>query len=325
MNRAAILGTGSCLPRRVLANTDLEKMVDTSDEWITVRTGIRERRIAGAGEETSRLAAEASRRALAMAGVSAEEVDLIIVGTMTSEKAMPSCACLVQKELGAVNAFALDVNAACSGFLYSLDVADKYILANPAMKVLVIGAENLSARINWQDRSTCVLFGDGAGACLLTGASDGRGLLGSRLMADGRLWHLLHMDAAPSLNPDLIPEDYAGPYIRMAGQEVFKYAVRAMQDGVAQVLAKVGADPAEVALVIPHQANIRIINSLGDRLDIPAEKIYINVHKYGNTSAASMPIALDEANREGRLAPGDLVLFCAFGGGFTWGAAVLRW
>jgi len=325
MTRAMVLGTGSCLPRRVLTNAELEQMVETSDEWITVRTGIKERRIAAAGEETSRLAAEASRRALEMAGVAADEVDMIIVGTMTSEKAMPSCACLVQKEIGAVNAFALDVNAACSGFLYSLDIADKYIQADPAMKVLVIGAENLSARTNWEDRTTCVLFGDGAGACLLTGSDQGRGILGSQLLADGRLWHLLHMDAAPSLNPALVPADYAGPYIRMAGQEVFKYAVRAMQDGVAKVLAQEGIDPADVALVIPHQANIRILKSLGDRLDIPAEKIYINVHKYGNTSAASMPIALDEANREGRLTAGDLVLFCAFGGGFTWGAAIMRW
>ena len=325
MNRAVILGTGSCLPRRVLANADLEKMVETSDEWITVRTGIKERRIATRGEETSLLAAEAARRALAMAGVTAEEVGLIIVGTMTTEKAMPSCACLVQKEIGAVNAFAFDVNAACSGFLFGLDVADKYIRADPGLKVLVIGAENLSARTNWQDRTTCILFGDGAAACLLTGNSEGRGLLGSRLHADGRLWHLLHMDAAPSMNPDLVANDYAGPYIRMAGQEVFKYAVRAMQEAVVTALAQEAIDPADVTLVIPHQANIRILNSLADRLAIPAEKIYINVHKYGNTSAASMPIALDEANREGRIKPGDIVVFCAFGGGFTWGATVMRW
>ncbi|MDH5298091.1 MAG: ketoacyl-ACP synthase III [Desulfobulbaceae bacterium] len=326
MTRPVILGTGSCLPQRVLTNLDLEKIVDTTDEWITVRTGIKERHIAGRGEETSKLAAEAARRALAMAALSAEDIDLIVVGTMTSEKTMPSCACLVQKEIGAVNAFAMDVNAACSGFLYGLDIADKYIKADPAMKVLVIGAENLSARTNWQDRTTCVLFGDGAGACVMTGGNaPDRGLLASQLYADGRLWHLLHMDTAPSLNPDLVPEEYDGSYIRMAGQEVFKYAVRAMQDGVAKVLAHANIEPAAVKLVIPHQANIRILNSLTERLAIPAEKIYINVHKYGNTSAASMPIALDEANREGRLQPGDLVLFCAFGGGFTWGAALMRW
>ena len=325
MNRAMIVGTGSCLPKRVLTNADLEKMVETTDEWITVRTGIKERRIAGAGEETSRLAAEAARKAMEMAGVSAEEIGMIIVGTMTCEKAMPSCACLVQKEIGAVNAFAMDINAACSGFLYGMDIAEKYIKADPALKVLVIGAETLSSRTNWEDRTTCVLFGDGAGAVLMTGTDGERGVLGSRLFADGSLWHLLHMDAAPSLNPALVAEDYQGPYIRMAGQEVFKYAVRAMQDGVAKVLAQENIDPEAVRLVIPHQANIRILNSLTDRLGIAAEKIYINVHKYGNTSAASMPIALDEANREGRLQPGDLVLFCAFGGGFTWGAAIMRW
>ena len=325
MTRAAILGTGSCLPKRTLTNADLEKIVETSDDWITVRTGIKERRIAGPGEETSMLAAEASRRALQMAGISAEEIGLIIVGTMTCEKAMPSCACLVQKEIGAVNAFAMDINAACSGFLYGMDVAEKYIKADPELKVLVIGAETLSARTNWEDRTTCVLFGDGAGAVVMTGGVGEQGVLGSRLFADGSLWHLLHMDAAPSLNPDLVAEDCQGPYIRMAGQEVFKYAVRAMQDGVAKVLAQENIAPKSVRLVIPHQANIRILNSLTDRLGIDAEKIYINVHKYGNTSAASMPIALDEANRNGRLQSGDLVLFCAFGGGFTWGASILRW
>jgi len=325
MTRAVILGTGSCLPRRVLTNAELEKMVETSDEWIAVRTGIRERRISGAGEETSQLAAEAARRAMAMAGIAAGEIGLIIVGTMTCEKAMPSCACLVQKHIGAGNAFAMDINAACSGFLYGMDVAEKYIKADPALKVLVIGAETLSTRTNWEDRTTCVLFGDGAGAVVMTGGEGERGMLASRLFADGSLWHLLHMDAAPSLNPDLVAADYQGPFIRMAGQEVFKYAVRAMQDGVAKVLAQENIASESVRLVIPHQANIRILNSLTDRLGIGAEKIYINVHKYGNTSAASMPIALDEANREGRLQPGDPVLFCAFGGGFTWGAAVMRW
>jgi len=325
MSRAVVLGTGSCLPKRTMTNADLEKIVETSNDWITVRTGIKERRIAGPGEETSKLAAEAARRALEMAGVSAEEIGMIVVGTMTCEKAMPSCACLVQKEIGAVNAFAMDVNAACSGFLYGIDVAEKYIKADPALKVLVIGAENLSARTNWEDRATCILFGDGAGAVVMTGESGERGLIGTRLFSDGSLWHLLHMDCAPSLNPDLVADDYQGPYIRMAGQEVFKYAVRAMQDGVKKVLEQENIDPKSVNLVIPHQANIRILNSLTDRLGIPTEKIYINVYKYGNTSAASMPIALDEANREGRLKSGDIVLFCAFGGGFTWGASLMRW
>lgn len=325
MSRAVIIGTGSCLPERILTNADLEKMVDTSDEWITTRTGIKTRHIARAGEETSKLASVAARRALDMAGVTPAEVDMIVVGTISCEKAMPSCACLVQKELEAVNAFAFDINAACSGFLYGLDLADKYIRHNPDMKILVIGAENLSARTNWQDRNTCVLFGDGAGACLMTGNDQGRGILASKLYADGRLWELLHMDSAPSLNPDLCTLPSDGPFIKMVGKDVFRYAVRAMAEAITAVLEKEGLAMADITLVVPHQANIRILKSLADHLNVPLEKIYINVHKYGNTSAATVPIAMDEANREGRLQQGDLLLICTFGGGFTWGAALVRW
>jgi len=325
MSRAVIIGTGSCLPERILTNEDLEKMVDTSDEWITTRTGIKTRHIARAGEETSRLASEAARRALDMAGVTPAEVDMIVLGTISCEKAMPSCACLVQKELEAVNAFAFDINAACSGFLYGLDLADKYIRHNPDMKILVIGAENLSARTNWQDRNTCVLFGDGAGACLVTGNDQGRGILASKLYADGRLWELLHMDSAPSLNPDLCTLPSDGPFIKMVGKDVFRYAVRAMTEAITAVLEKEGLSLADISLIVPHQANIRILKSLADYLNVPLEKIYINVHKYGNTSAATVPIAMDEANREGRLQQGDLLLICTFGGGFTWGAALVRW
>jgi len=325
MSRAVIIGTGSCLPERILTNADLEKMVDTSDEWITTRTGIKTRHIARAGEETSKLASVAARRALEMAGVTPAEVDMIVVGTISCEKAMPSCACLVQKELEAVNAFAFDINAACSGFLYGLDLADKYIHHNPDMKILVIGAENLSARTNWQDRNTCVLFGDGAGACLVTGNDQGRGILASKLYADGRLWELLHMDSAPSLNPDLCTLPSDGPFIKMVGKDVFRYAVRAMTEAITAVLEKEGLFLADISLIVPHQANIRILKSLADYLNVPLEKIYINVHKYGNTSAATVPIAMDEANREGRLQQGDLLLICTFGGGFTWGAALVRW
>ena len=325
MSRAVIIGTGSCLPERILTNADLEKMVDTSDEWITTRTGIKTRHIARAGEETSKLASVAARRALEMAGVTPAEVDMIVVGTISCEKAMPSCACLVQKELEAVNAFAFDINAACSGFLYGLDLADKYIHHNPDMKILVIGAENLSARTNWQDRNTCVLFGDGAGACLVTGNDQGRGILASKLYADGRLWELLHMDSAPSLNPDLCTLPSDGPFIKMVGKDVFRYAVRAMTEAITAVLEKEGLSLADISLIVPHQANIRILKSLADYLNVPLEKIYINVHKYGNTSAATVPIAMDEANREGRLQQGDLLLICTFGGGFTWGAALVRW
>ncbi len=341
MSIGAILGTGSCLPINRLTNSDLEKLVDTSDEWITSRTGIKCRHIAGSGESTSKLAATAALRAMSMAGVSPEEIGMIVVGTMSSEMTMPSCACLVQKEIGAVNAFAFDVSAACSGFVYGLELADKQIRANPELKVLVIGAETLSSRVNWEDRNTCVLFGDGAGAVVVGADDSGRGILASRLFSDGRLWELLSMAAAPSLNPhlDMSLEDSGdfdplrlgkplpaeGSYIKMVGREVFKNAVRAMEDSISQVLKMSGFSGRDIALVIPHQANIRILKSLGERIGIDQEKIYINIHKYGNTSAATIPIALDEANREGRLRDGDLVLLCAFGGGFTWGSQILRW
>jgi 3-oxoacyl-[acyl-carrier-protein] synthase III len=330
MKRAVIIGTGSALPARVLTNAELEGMVETSDEWITARTGIKTRRIAGAGEKTSQLAAAAARRALALAGLTPEELDLILVGTITADMTMPSCACLVQKELGAVRAFAFDLNAACSGFLYALDVADKYIRSDPDLKIMVIGAETLSSRVDWHDRNTCVLFGDGAGACVVTGAEsngiDQRGYLAAKLYADGSLWELLHLEGAPGHNPDLPGADLtAHPSIRMYGREVFRHAVRAMADAVGKVLADQGITPAQLSLVIPHQANIRIIRSLAEHLALPLEKVYVNVDKYGNTSAATIPIALDEANRQGRLAAGDLLLLCAFGGGFTWGASLIRW
>lgn len=325
MNRTVIVGTGSALPQRVLSNAELERMVDTSDEWITTRTGIKTRRIAGEGEETSRLAAAASRQALQMAGITPADLGLIVVGTITPDMTMPSAACLVQQELGATNAFAFDLNAACSGFLYALDVADKYVRHDPALKALVIGAETLSTRVDWQDRNTCVLFGDGAGACVVTGGSGVRGYLAAKLFADGSLWELLHLEGAASRNPDLQRPGQADAAIKMAGREVFKYAVRAMGDASRQVLAQAGVTTEEVALVIPHQANIRIIKSLAEHLSLPLEKIYVNVDKYGNTSAATIPIALDEANRAGRLREGDLLLLCSFGGGFTWGATLIRW
>ncbi len=325
MKRAVIIGTGSALPQRVLSNFDLEGMVETSDEWITARTGIKTRRIAGPGEETSQLAAGAARQALAMAELEPDDLDLIVVGTITPDMTMPSCACLVQKELGARRAFALDVNAACSGFLYALDVADKYICRNPGWKILVIGAETLSSRVDWQDRNTCVLFGDGAGACVVTGAEGSRGYLASRLFADGTLWELLHLEGAPGHNPELRPNVNTDPSIMMYGREVFRHAVRAMADAVSRVLADQGVRPAELSLVIPHQANIRIIHSLAEHLALPLEKVYVNVDKYGNTSAATVPIALDEANRQEMLKTGDLLLLCSFGGGFTWGASLIRW
>lgn len=335
MIRPTILGTGSYLPKQILTNRDLEKMVRTSDEWITSRTGIKSRRIATGGEETSKIAAAAGKDALEMAGLTPDEIDLIIVGTITSEMAMPSCACFVQQELGAVNAFALDVNAACSGFVYGLDTADKYLRCKPDMKALIIGSENLSARINWKDRNTCILFGDGAGACVLATSDNDSGILASRLFSDGRLSELLMLDSAPSMNPDLNFQtknnsetetgSEQGACIRMKGKDVFKFAVRAMSAAVGELLETLGMTVADIDLLIPHQANIRILKGLADRLNIPFEKIYINLYKYGNTSAASVPIALDEANREGRLKKGDLLVLCAMGGGFTWGTTIIRW
>lgn len=229
------------------------------------------------------------------------------------------------KDLGAINAFAFDINSACCGFLYGLDIAEKYIKANPDMNILVIGAENLSARVNWQDRNTCVLFGDGAGAAIVSGTTSGRGMIAGKMFSDGSLYKLLWMNSAPSLNPAIAIPDYDGSYIKMEGRDVFKYAVRALSGAVTEVLEQESFNIDDVNVIIPHQANIRILKSLADRLNIPLEKLYINVYKYGNTSAASIPIALDEANRAGLLKEEDILLLCAFGGGFTWGASLLRW
>jgi 3-oxoacyl-[acyl-carrier-protein] synthase-3 len=325
MKHATVLGTGSFLPAKTLTNADLEMMVDTSDEWITSRTGIQTRRIAGRGEENYRLAAIASDRALAMAGISAKEVDLIMVATMTPHMIMPSCACFVQAELAADKAYAYDINAACSGFLFGMDIADQYIGCRPDMKILLVGSETLSARINWQDRNTCILFGDGAGACILTGRRNGLPAMEPNLRSDGRLWNLLYMHGPRSRNPELAQEEYQGCFIEMTGREVFKNAVRAMEESIVELLDSNRVKVEDISLMIPHQANIRILTKLTERLGIPLEKVYINVDKYGNTSAASIPIALDEANRGGLLQRGDLLLFCSFGGGFTWGSQLMYW
>ncbi len=322
--RAAVLGTGSSLPERVLTNTELERMVETSDEWIRTRTGIRTRRIAGPDEQNYQLATRAAQHALTAAGIAAQDLGLIIVATISPHMLMPSCACFVQTELGANNAFAFDLNAACSGFLYALDVARKYIAADPKMKVLVIGSETLSARVDWEDRNTCILFGDGAGACVL-GSAEERGILDSCLLSDGSLWNLLYMDSPASKNPDLLDPESKGCVIQMSGRDVFKYAVRAMEDVVRQLLERQQLSISDISLIIPHQANIRILDKLADRLGAQANQVFCNVDKYGNTSAASIPIALDEAVRQGRLQRGDKLLLCAFGGGFTWGSMLLKW
>lgn len=327
MTRAVILGTGSCLPERILTNAELEQMVDTSDSWILSRTGISERRIAGPGEHIHKVAAQAARRALAAAQLTPADVDLLVLATVSPHMLMPSTACFVQAELKAFNAFAYDISAACAGFTYGIDLASKYICAQPDMKVLVIGAENLSTRMNWQDRNTCVLFGDGAGAAVLGSAAEGeeRGIFGAKLQSDGRLWNLLYTEGPPSMNKDLQLPDWKGPYIQMNGSELFKNAVRLMEGAVKELLAQHHLDIADIDLMIPHQANIRIVNNLKERLGVSADKVFTNLNRYGNTSSASIPIALDEANRDGRIRPGDLVLLCTFGAGLTWGALLLRW
>lgn len=323
---AVILGTGSCLPKKKLTNHDLERMIDTNDDWITSRTGIKNRRISDKGEHTYVLAAEAGRKALKDSGIKPEEIDVLIIGTITSHTIMPSCACFVQKELGLTNAYAYDVNAACSGFVYSLDMAGHYVMADPKKKILVIGAETLSTRVNWKDRNTCILFGDGAGATVIGHVDNKeRGLVKSNLFSDGRLWKLLYMYGPESCNPELEIKDHPGSHIMMEGREVFKHAVGAMEDAVRGLLEMEKIDVDSIQLVIPHQANIRILNKLLQRLHINDEKVFINVSKYGNTSAASIPIAIDEANKSGLLKEEDLVLFCSFGGGFTWGASLLKW
>lgn len=320
-----VLGTGSCLPERIVANVEFESIVDTSDEWIQTRTGIVNRRVSGRNENTYQLAAEAAKRALGAAGISAEEIGLLVVGTISSHMQMPSTACFVQQEIGAFNAFAYDLNAACSGFLYGMDLADRYIRSDSSMKVLVIGAEVLSGRVDYTDRNTCILFGDGAGAVVFGHSDNENGIMGTHMLSDGRLWKLLYMHGPESSNPALAEKDWKGAYIQMEGREVFKHAVNSMSDSVMTLLERKGVQSDDIDLVIPHQANIRIINKLTERLGVDESRVFVNVANYGNTSAASVPIALDEAVREGRVREGDMILLAAFGGGFTWGSALIRW
>lgn len=327
---SSIIGTGSYMPEKVLTNEDLSKMVDTSDEWITSRTGIRERRIAAENQATSDLAAEAARRALASAGVSAEEIQLIIVATVTPDMFFPSTACFVQKKIGATNAVCFDISAACSGFLYALQVARHFINTGNRATALVIGAEKLSSLVNWKDRNTCVLFGDGAGAVVLRRAEEeteasGR-VLATVMGSDGNLADLLKVPGGSSACP-ITPENIESRpnTIHMEGRETFKHAVTRMLEASQQALELAGLTAADVALVIPHQANARIITAIAERLGLPDERVFMNLDKYGNTSAATIPVALDEARQAGRLKKGDVVLLVAFGGGFTWASSVLRW
>ena len=323
--RSAILGIGSELPSKIVTNHDLEKMVDTSDEWITVRTGIRERRVLEDGKGNADMAFQASRRALADAAMDAKDLDAIIMGTVTPDYPFPSSACVLEDMLGARNVFSFDVGAACSGFLNALAVADSFIRGGKIDNALVVGSDALSRLLNWEDRSTCILFGDGAGAVVLRATENGSGVLSTKLRTDGSYVKTLYVPAGGSLKPATPDTVRRNEHtITMNGKEVFKIAVRSMEEISRQALAEAGVEINQVSLVVPHQANRRIIVALAERLGVPMEKVVVNVEKYGNTSAASIPVALDEAKRQGRIKPGDVVLLNAFGGGFSWGAAVVK-
>ncbi len=329
MQYAHIIGWGKYLPPRVVTNEEISRIVDTSDEWIMARTGIRERRIAGAGETTATLAFEAAARALEVADVHPSEVDLIIVATSTPETIFPATASLVQDYLGARNAGAFDLSAACSGFVYALSMAGNAISAGSSQVALVVGAETMSRVLDWQDRGTCILFGDGAGAVVLKGSSVPGGLLASSLRSDGSGGDLLRLPAVyssgvPGLDPSLSVIGDART-ITMNGRQIFRFATHVVADIVEEVLEKADLRPEDVALIIPHQANARIVEAAAKKLKMPAERFFLNLEHAGNTSAASIPIALCDAVEEGRLHPNDNVIFVGFGGGLTWAASALKW
>jgi 3-oxoacyl-[acyl-carrier-protein] synthase-3 len=322
----SIIGTGSYVPKRILSNADLEKLVETSDEWITTRTGIKERRIAAADEFTSDLATNAAKAALENAGIEATEIDLIIVATITPDKFMPSTACIVQTKIGATKAACFDISAACSGFLYAIEIAQQFITSHTYNTILVIGADKLSSIINWKDRNTCVLFGDGAGAAILRHRAHGHGVIATRMGSNGSLADLLQVPGGGSACP--ISSENANESlntIRMEGRETFKHAVTNMVDSARRVLDDAGLEAADLACVIPHQANLRIISAVAERLEVPLDRIMVNLDRFGNTSAAAVAIALDEANRTGRMKVGDYVLLVVFGGGMTWASSVIQW
>ena len=322
----AVSGVGSYVPARVLTNFDLEKMVDTSDEWITSRTGIKERRLAASDEFTSDLAAKAALRAMNMAEITADKIDLIIVATITPDMPFPSTACLVQQKIGARRCAAFDLEAACSGFIYGLEIGQQFIMSRTYDTVLVIGAEKLSTIVDWKDRNTCVLFGDGAGAVILQYRPNTHGLLTAVMGADGSKANLLAMPGGGSRCP-ATAESVSSRlhFLRMDGKETFKSAVQAMLTAAQESLRRCELDISQIKCVIPHQANRRIIDAVGDRLGVSREQLFVNLDRYGNTSAASVAIALDEAVSSGRISRGDLVLLVVFGAGLTWGAAVIEW
>ena len=323
---AGIIGIGSYLPEKRMTNADLEKMVETTNDWIIERTGIRERRVAPENEATSDLAARAGKKAIEDAGLDPLDIDMVITATITPDMFFPSTACFVQAKLGLKNAGAFDLLAACSGFGYALKIADGLVRSGSSRRVLVIGAETLTKIIDWQDRGTCILFGDGAGAAVIGRVKEGAGLIGNYAGADGNQTEILYLPGGGSRFPASMESiDNRLHYIKMNGKETFKCAVKTMSDAALKVLADAGKELSDVDLLIPHQANMRIISAVGKKLDIPMEKIYVTVDKYGNISAATTIIALDEAYREGRIKNGDLVMLVAFGGGLTWSANLIKW
>ncbi len=321
MLRSVLIGTGSQLPRRAVSNEELAETVDTSDEWIVERTGIRNRYIAGEGETTSSLATDAARKAIESAGIEASSIDLIILATATPDQTFPASATLVQDALGCNGCIAFDVAAVCSGFLYAVGVADAMIRAGSAKRALVIGSETFTRILDWEDRATCVLFGDGAGAILLEGREESgkipRGILATKLHADGAHSELLYVDGGPSTTQTV-------GHVRMKGREVFRHAVVNLATVLGEVLADTGLTNADIDWLVPHQANARILEATAKKLGLPREKVVITVDRHANTSAASVPLALDTAIQDGRIKPGDLVMLEAMGGGFTWGASLLR-
>lgn len=327
MPRARITGTGRSVPEKILTNADLEKMVDTTDEWIVSRTGIRERHIAREDEFFSKFATEAGRAAIEASGVAPDEIGLLVCATVSPDMPIPAAACFVQNNLGLSRAHAFDMAAGCSGFLYALSVADAYIRSGKVKHALVVGGEILSKYVDWTDRGTCILFADGAGAVMLSATEEERGVLGVICRSDGAQADFICMPGGGSRNPPNVHEniDARLPFIKMKGNETFKIAVRSLAEVSEQVLAEQGFAPADVDLFIPHQANTRIIEAVGQRLAVGENRTYVNIERYGNTSAASIPIALDECVRSGRVKPDDLILMAAFGAGLTWASALVRW
>ncbi|WP_090552212.1 beta-ketoacyl-ACP synthase III [Natronincola ferrireducens] len=323
---AKITGTGSYLPEKVLTNNDLAKIVDTSDEWIRTRTGITQRRMADQETATSDLATKAAERAIEDAGITAEDIDLIIVATATPDMAFPSTACIVQKNIGAINASAFDLEAACTGFLYGLTIGEQFIKTGFYKRILIIGAEVLTKVLDWKDRNTCVLFGDGAGAVILERSEEGDGILSSYLGSDGKSGECLTLPGGGSRLPASYETiDNRLHYIKMEGTEVFKFAVRVMGSSALKALEGSNIKLEEVDFLVPHQANIRIIEAAAKRLHLSMDKVYVNLDQYGNMSAASVPVALDEAVKKGCIKKGDVVVLVAFGGGLTWGSSVIKW